>query len=113
MTEGFLTQEIFAALRDALAQTGDLGGPTAFAAVEGRLSSPAQALLHQVIAADDMGDEASCWEQAQACLRQLENNMKKRQVDDLRARVKTAEREGRMQEAFEWMAQLHRLERAK
>ncbi len=113
MTEGFVTQEILTALRDALAQTGGLAGPAAFAAIEGRLSSPAQALLHQVIAADDMGDEASCWEQAQACLRQLESSMKRRQVDELRARVKTAEREGRMNEAIEWMTQLHRLERAK
>jgi DNA primase len=113
MTEGFLTLEIFDALRDALAQSGDISGPAAFTAVEGRLSSPAQALLHQVIAADDMGDEASCWEQAQACLRQLESGMKRRQVDELRARVKTAEREGRMSEAIEWMTQLHRLERAK
>ncbi len=113
MTEGFLTQEIFVALRDALAQTGDIGGPAAFAAVEARLSSSAQALLHQVIAADDMGNEASSWEQAQACLRQLETSVRKRQVDELRARVKTAEREGRMNEAIEWMTQLHRLERAK
>jgi DNA primase len=113
MTEGFLTQEIVFALRDALAQTGGISGPAAFAAIEGRLSSTAQALLHRVIAADDMGDEGSCWEQAQACLRQLENSVKKRQVDELRARVKTAEREGRMSEAIEWMTQLHRLERAK
>jgi DNA primase len=113
MTEGFLTLEIFDALRDALAQSGDISGPAAFTAVEGRLSSTAQALLHQVIAADDMGDEASCWEQAQACLRQLESSLKRRQVDELRARVKTAEREGRMNEAIEWMTQLHRLERAK
>ncbi len=58
-----------------------------------------------------MGDESFSLEQARACLRRLELDFKKRQVDQLRARVKTAEREGRVEEAFGFMAELSRLER--
>jgi hypothetical protein len=57
-----------------------------------------------------MSDEVSNWEQAQSCLRKLQVGVKKQQVDELRSRVKTAEREGRMAEALEWMMELHRLE---
>jgi hypothetical protein len=110
MTEEFQTREIFGALR-ALRQDQEMPGSTVFSAVEGRLSPQSQALLHQVVAADDMSDEVSNWEQAQSCLRQLQTGVRKRQVDELRSRVKLAEREGRVAEALEWMTELHRLER--
>ena len=117
MTTGFKSQEIFDALREALAQTGDIGGAAAFAAIEGRLTSAAQALLHHVIAADDRSDEESSWKQAQACLRQLENSLEKRRVDELRAqlleRMRTAEGEGRTEDARQCYMEMHRLERAK
>jgi hypothetical protein len=41
----------------------------------------------------------------------LELDFKKRQADQLRAQVKTAEREGRIQDALGCMAELSRLER--
>ncbi len=107
VTEEFSTREIF----DALRQVNGLTGPAAFAALEARLDPASQALLHELAAADDMNDEVSSWEQAHACLRRLHSGMKKRQVDDLRARVKAAEREGRMEEALRWIAELHQLER--
>lgn len=107
MVEGFLTKEIF----DALRQTAQMEGPAAFSAIEARLSPASQTLLHEVVAADDMNDEALSREQAHACLRRLESSLRKRQVDDLRTRVKSAEREGRVSEALEWMTELHRLER--
>ena len=107
MTGEFSTREIF----DALRQVDGLTGPAAFAALEARLDPASQALLHELAAADDMNDEVSSWEQAHACLRRLHRGMKKRQVDDLRARVKAAEREGRMEEALRWIAELHQLER--
>jgi len=111
MTEEFRTREIFGALREAFRPEGEMAGSTVFSAVEGRLSPQSQALLHQVVAADDMSDEVSNWEQAQSCLRQLQSVARKRQVDELRSRVKLAEREGRVAEALEWMTELHRLER--
>ncbi|HEX5431643.1 MAG TPA: hypothetical protein VFW83_06740, partial [Bryobacteraceae bacterium] len=107
LIEGFATREIFEAMR----QTAELEGPAAFSALEARLGPAPQALLHEILAADDINDEALGRDQAEACLRRLESALKKRQMDDLRLRVKSAEREGRMSEALEWMTELHRLER--
>jgi DNA primase len=107
ITEEFSTRAIFEALR----QVNGLTGPAAFAALEARLDPASQALLHELAAADDMSDEESSLKQAHACLLRLNSGLKKRQVDDLRTRVKTAEREGRMEEALRWIAELHQLER--
>jgi DNA primase len=107
MTGEFSTWAIFEALR----QVNGLTGPAAFAAVEARLDPSSQALLHELAAADDRNDEESCLKQARACLQRLRGGLKKRQVDDLRARVKTAEREGRMEEALRLISELHQLER--
>jgi hypothetical protein len=41
----------------------------------------------------------------------LESDFRKRHVGELRALVKSAEREGRVEEALSWMAKLSRLER--
>ncbi|HEY6345441.1 MAG TPA: DNA primase [Bryobacteraceae bacterium] len=133
--EGFASREIFEALRHAArpetpALTGGAEGSSSpgasgaaggahsrdhaalFAAVEARLAGPAQKLLHEVAAADEISDEESGFQQAQACLERLENSLRKKQLEQLRARVKSAEQEGRLTEALEWMVQLHRLENA-
>jgi DNA primase len=106
MTEGFHTREIFEALR----HTSESAGPAAFAALEARLADPAQKLLHQLSAADEVSDEGSGLEQARACLRRLEDGQRKKQLDELRSRIRNAERDGRVTEALEWMTELHRLE---
>jgi DNA primase len=108
MTDDFFTRTIF----DALRQAGGLSGPAAFGAIEGRLDPPNQTLLHELSAADDIGDEGSSLEQARNCLRQLRQGLKKREVDGLRAQVKTAEREGRMDEALRLISELRELERS-
>jgi DNA primase len=105
MLEGWSTREIFEALRQTEASEG--GG---FSALEARLSQPAQALLHQLLAADDMNEDSGL-DQARACLRQLESGLRKQQLNDLRARAKEAEREGRVEEALRWAAELSRLQR--
>src|SRR5579884_2074889 len=81
-------------------------GPAAFAAVEARLAGPAQALLHEVVAADDMNDEDSGWEQARACLRRLQEMMRRRGLNELRARLRAAEQEGRMEDALRLLKEL-------
>ena len=108
MLEGLAAREVFEALRNM----GEMGGAGGFSALEGRLQGPSQALLHEILATDEVNDEESSWRQAEACLRRLEAGVKKRELDELRTRVKTAEREGRVREALEWMAELHRLEAA-
>jgi DNA primase len=107
MTEAFVTREVFEALRHAA--EGDAG--FSYSALEGRLQGPAQELLRDAVTADESSGESVSWEQAQSCLRRLESDFRKRHVNELRARVKSAEREGKVEEALSWMAELSRMER--
>jgi DNA primase len=105
------TREIFENLQHV--QSGDPA--RLFAELEGRLGEAARELLHQAAAADDTGEGGSdpdlVWQQAEACVRRLEADHRKRKLAELRSRVKTAEREGRVEEALAWIAELHKLER--
>jgi DNA primase len=105
MTE-FATREIFETLRQMT--DGDAG--ITFSGLEARLPPPLQSLLHDMIAADDISDEALSLELARACLRRLESGATKRRIDELKVRVKSAERDGQMEQALIWMAELGRLE---
>jgi hypothetical protein len=58
-----------------------------------------------------MIDEALALEQARACVRRLEADIRKRQLDELRRRVKAAEREGRVEEALGWIGEIEKLRR--
>lgn len=107
MTEGFVTREVFEGLRTA----AEDGPAFTYAALEGRLAGAAKELLRDAVAADECSGESVSFEQAQSCLRRLESDSRKRQAVELRARVKSAEREGRVEEALSWMAALSRLER--
>jgi hypothetical protein len=107
LTDTFVTREIFEGLRQAAAS----GGEFSYSALEGRLHGPGKELLRDAATADESLGEVVSWEQAQACLRRLESDFLKRQADELRALVKSAEREGRVEEALSWMAKLSRLER--
>ena len=107
LTDTFVTREIFEGLRVAAGADAEFS----YSALEGRLQGPGRELLRDAVTADESLGEAVSWEQAQACLRRLESDFRKRQVGELRARVKSAEREGRVEEALSWMAELSRLER--
>jgi DNA primase len=101
-TQSLVAKEIFEAIRHAQE-------PVTFSSVEARLPEPAKALLHDIASADEMSDEALALEQAQACLRKLEADARRKQIDELRAKVKAAERDGRMKEALGIIAELERL----
>jgi DNA primase len=103
----FTTREIFETLRLIV----ESGMVVTFSGLDARLSPPLQTLLHSVLAADDIDDEASALALARACLRKLEGSALKRRVDELRARIKSAEREGRIAEALELMSELGHLEK--
>jgi len=107
MTAAFVTREVFEGLR----QAAEDGPAFSYAALEGRLQASGRELLSDAVTDDETTGEAVSWEQAQACLRRLESDFRKRQAGELRARVKSAEREGRVEEALSWMAELGRLER--
>ena len=103
----FATREIFEALR----QMTEAGAGAMFSELDARLTTEQQDLLHRAIAADDIEDDAQSLESARACLRKLESGAMKRRIDGLRARIKAAEREGRIAEALELMAELDHLEK--
>jgi hypothetical protein len=63
-----------------------------------------------MVTADEIGDDAECLAQAEACLRRLAEDSRRRRIDELRARVKAAEREGNAEEVLQWFSELHRLE---
>jgi DNA primase len=105
LIQDFATREIFETLR-AIVESGT---KVTFSGLDARLSPAQQTLLHSVVAADDIDNDAL--EAARACVRKLESSAMKRRVDELRGRIKSAEREGRMAEALELMAELGRLEK--
>lgn len=107
LTVEFVTREIFQTLRQMM----DSGASVTFSGLEARLTPDLQGLLHDMVAADDIDDETLSLELARACLRRLESGAAKRRIDELKARVKAAEREGRVEQALAWMAELGRLER--
>jgi hypothetical protein len=82
-----------------------------FAALEARLSPQSQTLLHEAFSADESNEDSVFVEHAQACLKRLESDAFREQLKDLRAQVKSAEREGRLEEAIRLMAELNRRER--
>lgn len=106
IVSAFVTREIF----ENLLVLNASGQQVTFTGLDGRLGEDARNLLHQVATADEIGDDAACVAQAEACLRRLEEDSRRRQIDETRSRVKAAEREGNMEEALKWMAELSRLE---
>jgi DNA primase len=77
-----------------------------FAALESRLSEAGQTLLHEVFAADETVEESALMDQALSCVRRLEMDFEKVQIDALRTRIREAEREGRMEDAIRLMSEL-------
>jgi DNA primase len=104
ITAHFATHEIF----EALTQMGP--APLSFTALDARLDEPARALLHEILAADEIGDDAACLAHAEACLRRLGADFRRRQMDEVRSRVKSAERDGDIEEVVRWTGELMRLD---
>ena len=105
LTAGFVSLEIIETLRH-MAEAG----PVNFAALDARLSEPGRALLHDIVSADEISDEAEFLAQAEACLQGLKTSFQRRRLEEMRARIRTAEREGNLKEALHWMTELQRVE---
>jgi DNA primase len=104
MTAPFVSHELFDALRQMAA------GPVSFGELDARLGETGRTLLHEIVAADEMGDDAECVAQAEACLLRIDTDFQRRRIDELRARIRAADREGRTEETMRLYADLHRLE---
>lgn len=100
--DGFTTREIFSTMKN-LANSGER---ITFSALDERLSGPAQGLLHEIAAADELlGTESSPAEapqqardQARNCLKKLEADRHKRSLASLKAKIAAAQRDGKMDE---------------
>ncbi len=106
LTENFASHAIF----DALRLLTDGGQDVSFAVLDARLGDTAKTLLHEIVAADEIGDDEACLAQAEACLRRLNEDFRRKRNTELKARVKNAERSGNFEEALRLMAELHSLE---
>jgi DNA primase len=92
----FVARNVFKAL---FAMHSD-GAPFRFADLEGRLSDADRDLLSSVVFADEILEEEKAAEQALSCVRSLKSQDPRSEAAALRARIKTAEREGNLQEAM-------------
>jgi DNA primase len=106
MTAGFASREIFEALRILSESEQDVS----FAVLDARLGETSRTLLHEIVAADEIGDDQACLAQAEACLRRLNEDFRRKRITELKARIKNAERSGNFEEALRLMAELHNLE---
>jgi DNA primase len=104
----FVTRNVFRAL---FAMHSD-GAPFRFADLEGRLSDADRDLLSSVVFADEILEEEKAAEQAMACLRSLKSQDPRSEAAALRARIKTAEREGNLQEAMRLAEELDQKSRS-
>ena len=104
----FVTSNIFKAL---FAMHSD-GAPFRFADLEGRLTDADRDLLSSIVFADEILEEEKAAEQALACLRSLKSQDPRSEAAALRARIKTAEREGNLQEAMRLAQELDQRSRS-
>jgi len=105
LTAGFVGLEVISALRQ-MAEAGSVN----FAALDARLSELGRTLLHEIVAADEISEDAECLAQAEACLQGLKTSFQRRRMEEVRTRIRTAEREGNLEQALHWMAELQRVE---
>ena len=105
VTDRFASRQLFDALRQLASAR-----PVTFAELDARLDDPGRALLHAMVAADEMEDDGENLARAEACVLRIEKDLLKRRLDDLRSRIKSAERDGRMEEVMQSYSELHRLE---
>jgi len=95
---------------EAMAQMEAGGAAFSYAALEARLAEPDRALLASVAFADEEDQESNMLAQAQACLENLERKYREARRAELRARVRAAERQGRLDEALRLAAELSQVE---
>jgi DNA primase len=105
--ERFRTRAIF----EAIFRMTEAHAHVTFAALDARLENEDQTLLHSLIFTDEGNEESVTMEQALDCLRTLAQAERRVHRDDIRAAIRQAEREGRVQDALGLMQELMALER--
>lgn len=102
---------------ETLVRMRQAGAEITFATLEARLENPQKTLLHELISADEIEDSAgdngaaSSLEQALSCLESLEHDDHGQLRNEIKGRIRAAERSGRLEEALQLMKQLEELDR--
>ena len=102
---------------EALVEMADNGVEITFPSLEARLENPQKTLLHELISADEMEDSggvdnaASSLEQALSCLESLEMEDRVQARNEIKARIRGAERSGQFEEALLLMKELEEIDR--
>ncbi len=101
---GLRTEKILSAIAAA-------GEPFQFAAVEGRLSEEDRSLLMLLAFSHDEGDEEPelSAKQAVACIDRMRAAVGQQRYNEIKARIKAAQREGRLEAALELARELEQL----
>lgn len=102
---GFRSKTIFEILRRMV----ETDTPVDFAGLEGRLDNPQKALLHELVAADELeeGENGVTYlDRALACLEQMEAAQSAGSDNDLKTQIRAAERSGDFARALELMQKL-------
>jgi hypothetical protein len=107
IVQRFASRGIF----EAILRVIEAGENPGFANVEARLSDPDKERLAAMIFTDDTLTRDFAVEQALACIRKLASGERALQRDEIRRRIKEAERAGDMQLALSLMQQLSESQR--
>jgi len=102
---GFASRRIF----QAVFALADAGGAVTFEAVNARLDEADQQLLAEAVLREDAEHSA---EEVHAALRRARLSDREQRTDRLRARIKELEREGKIEQAMQLMAELPGLTQA-
>ena len=111
--EGRTARAIF----ETLVRMEEAGAEITFGSLEARLENPQKTLLHELISVDEMeeavGENGSApgLEQAMRCLESLESEDRSRVRNDMKGRIRAAERSGQFEQALQLMQQLEELDR--
>ena len=112
--QGLTARAIF----ETLVEMEGSGVEITFGSLETRLENPQKTLLHELISADEMEDgggsdaAASSLEQALSCLETLELEDRSQARNEIKGRIRAAERAGRFEEALQLMKELEELDRS-
>ena len=104
----FATRRIF----EAILALDEAGSPVLFSDLDARLEDNDRALLASTVLTDETDRDAFSLEQGQECLLTLEGSQRDSERAELKVKVKQAERDGNLAEAFRLSAELSLMDKS-
>ena len=90
----------------------EAGSPVLFSDLDARLEDNDRALLASTVLTDETDRDAFSLEQGQECLLTLEGSQRDSERAELKVKVKQAERDGNLAEAFRLSAELSLMDKS-